>query len=179
MGRAGAQSASTGVTTHSAPHTKRTGTHNGHSCTADTHRATARSVGFTHSLTHSLARSLARSLTQVLCSNAACTRKTAQHETPTCARSSCLLFQVLLRPATGFFYPFSFGLRRASPVTSTSLLVSSRSLSQVTFLCCSGRMSLRHDRLREHYARLRDHGRGTTLRKYVFVTTVAGVTRFL
>ena len=37
---------------------------------------------------------LAHSLTQVLCSHAACTRKTAQHETPACARCSCLLFQV-------------------------------------------------------------------------------------
>ena len=36
---------------------------------------------------------------QVSCSHAACTRKTAQHGTPTCARCSCLLFQVLLFPS--------------------------------------------------------------------------------
>ena len=40
------------------------------------------------------------------------------------------------------FCPFCFGPRRASPVTSVSLPVS-RSLSQVAFLWCSGRMSLR------------------------------------
>ena len=36
---------------------------------------------------------------QVLCSHAACTRKTAQHGTRTCARCSCLLFRSSSSPA--------------------------------------------------------------------------------
>ena len=52
----------------------------------------------------------------MLCSHAACTRKTAQHETPTCARCSCLLFQVVhaqhsavcpVLPASGRLVPLS------------------------------------------------------------------------
>ena len=68
------------TTRHVPPLVKQQTPQNTHCCTHK-HHALDRS-----SLTHSL--------TQVLCSHAACTRKTAQHETPTCARCSCLLFQV-------------------------------------------------------------------------------------
>ena len=73
-----------------------------------------------HTLLHPLAprtsQEFTHSLTRVLCSHAACTRKTAQHETPTCARCSCLLFQVWLQ--AGRFVPSSL---RSFPAVFESL----------------------------------------------------------
>ena len=56
-----------------------------------------------------------------VCSHAACTRKTAQHETPTCARCSCLLFQV--------------GSRRLCHRGTLSIASLAPSASTVTVVC--------------------------------------------
>ena len=79
----------------SCNNTKHTHTHT-HTLTLTLTHVHAHAHAHAHTHTHTLTHrhSHTHTHTLVLFSHAACTRKTARHETPTCARCSCLFFQV-------------------------------------------------------------------------------------
>ena len=89
--RAGAQSASTRVTTHSAPHTKRQ-EHTTDTATPQTHTAQPHAQwGFTHSLTHSLTYSLTHPHRAHKCSTA---QRTARRALTTLCATAVLVSAV-------------------------------------------------------------------------------------